>query len=118
MARYDGRQAGNGRCGLRDGLDDFRLGSARGHRCGLDSWDLTETILPGLASRAPGRNDALQVAIFVGPLACGGEEPQPASDQKAHHEKQAPNRKEKQGQNSGVPGFGLQQPFDDTNRSE
>ena len=52
------------------------------------------------------------------PLASGDEQLQPASDQKAQREKQAPNGKEKQGQNSGVLGFGLQQPFDDTNRSE
>ena len=30
----------NGWCGLRDGLDGQRFGSARDHRCGLDSRDL------------------------------------------------------------------------------
>jgi hypothetical protein len=34
-ARRDGRQTGNGWCGLRDGLDDFWPSRAGGHRRGL-----------------------------------------------------------------------------------
>jgi hypothetical protein len=49
------------------------------------------------------------------PFAAGHEQPQPASNQKSEHQNQAPHRKEKQGQDSGVLRLGLQQPFDDAN---
>ena len=52
------------------------------------------------------------------PFAAGHEQPQLAADQKSQHQKQAPDRKEEQGQNSGDLRFGLQQPPDHPNRRE
>ena len=46
------------------------------------------------------------------PPAAGCEQPQPASDQQTEHHQQEPDRKEKQRQNPGVFGLGLQHPFD------
>src|ERR1700719_2820420 len=47
------------------------------------------------------------------PFPASDEQSQPAANQEPQNQKQAPDRKEKQGQNSGVLGLGLQQPFDD-----
>ena len=52
------------------------------------------------------------------PPAAGHRQPQPSPDQDAEHHQQAPHRKEEQGQDSGVLGFGPQQPFDDANGRE
>jgi hypothetical protein len=51
-------------------------------------------------------------------LAAGHQQPQPPTEQKPKRENQAPDRKEKQGQNSGILGLSLQQPFNDRNGSE
>lgn len=70
------------------------------------------------AKRGPIENKDRERLSLQQPFAAGREQSQPSPDQEAQREKQAPERKEEQGQDAGVLGLCLQQPFDDPDRSE